>query len=140
MLDAATSDCLTDGAFDASSRGTNDRFVDHVFGGVGEADVEKQDISGSDLLDVRPRGSYEPGTGCTLGDWPLTTGEKKTLETIDPCLWFEMTGTDDADEANNNHHHGTDWLYGGWDRDVMQGDVAANGPNPGDRLIDWVGV
>ena len=31
-------------------------------------------------------------------------------------------------------------MYGGWDRDVMQGDVAQNGPNPGDRLLDWTGA
>ena len=30
-------------------------------------------------------------------------------------------------------------MYGGWDRDVMQGDVAQNGPNPGDRELDWTG-
>jgi hypothetical protein len=65
--------------------------------------------------------------------------------TIDPCAWFLMT--DKADDtanpstlANNQHHQGTDWLYGGWDRDVLQGDVAQNGPNAGDRLIDWTGA
>jgi hypothetical protein len=31
-------------------------------------------------------------------------------------------------------------MYGGWDRDVMQGDVSQNGPNPGDRMIDWNGA
>lgn len=41
---------------------------------------------------------------------------------------------------NNQHHQGVDWIYGGWDRDVMQADRADNGPNPGDRLIDWSGV
>jgi hypothetical protein len=58
---------------------------------------------------------------------------------VDPCLWFELTGLDNDDETNNNHHQGVDWIYGGWDRDVMQGDVTANGPNGGDRLIDWNG-
>ncbi|GAA6526297.1 calcium-binding protein [Intrasporangium sp. DVR] len=137
-LDAAALDCQTDGAFDAAARGTNDRFVDHVFGGKGEPDPAKRDILGSDVIDLRPRGTY-PG-GCATGDWPTTSGSKKSQVTVDPCLWFEMTDTHDADVANNNHHQGTDWLYGGWDRDVMQGDVAANGPNPGDRLIDWSGV
>ena len=33
-----------------------------------------------------------------------------------------------------------DWVYGGWDRDVMQGDLSENGPHTGDRLIDWSGV
>jgi hypothetical protein len=45
----------------------------------------------------------------------------------------------DASLADNQNHQGTDWLYGGWDRDVLQGDVSQNGPNPGDRLIDWNG-
>lgn len=31
-------------------------------------------------------------------------------------------------------------MYGGWGRDVMQGDVTGNGPNPGDRKLDWNGV
>ena len=35
---------------------------------------------------------------------------------------------------------GVDWVHGGWDRDVMQGDLSNNGPNNGDRLIDWNGV
>jgi hypothetical protein len=65
--------------------------------------------------------------------------------TIDPCAWFVMTdkADDTADPAtlvNNQHHQGTDWLYGGWDRDILQGDVADNGPNPGDRLLDWTGA
>jgi hypothetical protein len=60
-------------------------------------------------------------------------------------LWFELTDkTDDTEApetlANNQHHQGTDWIYGGWDRDVMQADVAQNGPNAGDRLIDWNGA
>ena len=51
-----------------------------------------------------------------------------------------MTDKSDGDTANNQHHQGTDWIYGGWDRDVLQADVASNGPNPGDRLIDWNGA
>ncbi|GAB2678280.1 hypothetical protein GCM10009743_63090 [Kribbella swartbergensis] len=139
VLDAATPDCLTNGAFDPDARGTNDRFVDHVFGGVGESDAAKQDVAGSDLLDFNPRGSF-PGN-CAPGDWPVTANGV----TVDPCLWFQLTGKDDdtagpASLANNNHHQGTDWIYGGWDRDVMQADVAQNGPNAGDRLMDWNGA
>ncbi|MEI8408179.1 MULTISPECIES: calcium-binding protein [unclassified Kribbella] len=139
VLDAAAPDCLKDGAFDPDARGTNDRFVDHLFGGVGEEDAAQRDVLGSDLLDFNPRGSF-PGN-CAPGDWPVTTDGV----TVDPCLWFQLTGKDDdtadpATLANNNHHQGTDWIYGGWDRDVMQADVAENGPNPGDRLIDWNGA
>ena len=51
-----------------------------------------------------------------------------------------MTNLDDTDVDNNQHHQGIDWQYGGWDRDVLQGDVADNGPNDGDRLLDWNGT
>ncbi|MFB6720098.1 calcium-binding protein [Kribbella sp. NPDC056345] len=139
VLDAATPDCQKNGAFDPDARGTNDRFIDHIFGGVGESDAAKRDVLGSDLLDFNPRGAF-PGN-CAPGDWPVTTSGV----TVDPCLWFQLTGKDDdtadpATLANNGHHQGTDWIYGGWDRDVMQADVAENGPNPGDRLIDWNGA
>ncbi len=139
VLDAATPDCLVAGVFKAESRGTNDRFVDHTFGGVGESDPAKKDVLGSDILDFNPRGSY-PGN-CAPGAWPVTTAGV----TVDPCEWFHLTGKADDTAApetlvNNQHHHGTDWIYGGWDRDVLQADRAQNGPNPGDRLIDWNGA
>ncbi len=136
VLDASASDCLTDGVFDPTARGADDRMIDHVFGGVGESDPDEQDILGSDILDFNPRGSFVPGTGCTTDDWPATVGGT----TVDPCEWFVMTDKNDSDPSNNNHHQGVDWIYGGWDRDVMQGDVTANGPNHGDRLIDWNGA
>jgi Ca2+-binding RTX toxin-like protein len=141
VVNAQTPDCLTNGTFDATSRGTNDRFVDHVFGGVGgNSAASQQGALGSDVLDFNPRGSY-PGN-CAPGLWPVTLGDGA----IDPCLWFEMTEkTNDnpavpATLADNQHHDGIDWIYGGWDRDVLQADRAQNGPNPGDRLIDWNGA
>lgn len=137
VLDAATPDCLTGGVFDPNSRGAGDRFVDHVFGGVGESVKAQQDVLGSDILDFNPRGTYE---SCAAGDWPVTTGSGKNQVTKDPCVWFEMTEKHNAEVADNQHHHGTDWIYGGWDRDVMQGNLAGNGPNPGDRMIDWTGA
>lgn len=138
VLDVATPDCLTDGAFDVTARGTDDRFVDHLYGGTGGTSASSAQVSGSDILDWRPRGTFAT---CTPNQWPATVGK----QTVDPCSWFVMTNTDDdtADPAtllNNQHHGGTDWMYGGWDRDVMQGDVSGNGPNPGDRMIDWNGA
>jgi Ca2+-binding RTX toxin-like protein len=128
VLNAATPDCLgVGGTFDPTSRGTNDRFVDHIFGG-----------QGGDIVDWDPRGSYP--NNCAPGTAPVTTGGGKNQVTVDPCSWFVMTNKNDADPANNQHHQGTDWIYGGWDADVMQADVAGNGPNPGDRLIDWTGA
>lgn len=139
VLDANTADCKINGVFAAESRGTGDRFVDHTFGGVGESVAAKQDVLGSDIIDFNPRGTY-PGN-CAPGNWPVTTGSV----TVDPCEWFVLTGKSDDTAApasllNNSHHHGTDWIYGGWDRDVMQADRAQNGPNPGDRLLDWNGT
>ncbi|TYB57633.1 calcium-binding protein [Nonomuraea sp. PA05] len=122
VLDAATPDCLSGGAFDPAARGSGDRFVDHVFGGAG-----------ADLLDYNPRGSY-PGS-CAPGKKP--DGELTTV--VDPCAWFRMTGKDNAATADDQHHQGVDWQYGGADRDVLQGDRTANGPNPGDKMIDWNG-
>ncbi|SDJ14585.1 Ca2+-binding protein, RTX toxin-related [Actinokineospora alba] len=141
VVNAATPDCLVNGVFNADSRGTNDRFIDHVFGGVGgTSQASLQGAVGSDVLDFNPRGAY-PGN-CAAGPWPQTLGSGA----IDPCRWFEMTEkvNDDPNNlvtlADNQHHQGTDWQYGGWDRDVLQGDVAGNGPNPGDRLMDWSGA
>jgi hypothetical protein len=102
----------------------------------------------ADLIDWRPRGEYGTGpalTGrtCTTGADPATTQKGATT---DPCPWFEMTDRADDNAAvpstltNNQHHQGVDWVYGGWDRDVMQADLSENGPHPGDRLMDWSGV
>ncbi len=136
---AVSPDCYTNGVFDPSARGANDRFVDHMYGGTGGTSTASvAGALGSDIMDWRPRGAP---SACTPNAWPATIGN----QTNDPCSWFQMTNTDDdtsnpATLANNQHHQGTDWMYGGWDRDIMQGDVAANGPNPGDRQIDWDGA
>ena len=119
--------------------GVNGEWVDHLMGGKDE-----------DVIDWRPRGTYGTLSGttyvnrtCSTSAIPATT---KKDGTTDPCSWFEMTGRDNdvagnaQSRADNQHHQGIDWIYGGWDRDVMQGDQSANGPNPGDRLIDWSGV
>ena len=111
-----------------------------MWGGVGgTSTAAKKDALGSDILDWRPRGSYP--SNCAAGEFPATTVDsKKNPVTVDPCSWFEMTDITPAfPAAAHQHHQGTDWMYGGWDRDVMQGDVAQNGPNPGDRLLDWNG-
>ncbi|MFI7520212.1 hypothetical protein [Micromonospora globbae] len=135
VLDATEPQCQVDGAFSAAARGDHDQYVDHLFGGAGATGGPAVDaVLGSDLLDFRPRGAYPDD--CAAGAWPVTNGGV----TVDPCLWFEMTGLDDGEVADNQHHHGTDWIYGGWDRDVLQGDVTKNGPNNGDRLIDWNGA
>jgi Ca2+-binding RTX toxin-like protein len=129
VLDASEPECKTNGVFDSTARGSRDQFVDHVFGG---ASISVNQGIDSDVLDFKPRGTYPD---CVPGLWPQTIGGV----TKDPCLWFEWTDMTNASPTDNQHHQGTDWLYGGWDRDVLQGDVAQNGPNPGDRLFDWSG-
>ena len=126
-----------------NDRGVNDSLVDYLFGGKGATSGPSVDpvtgVLGSDLIDWRPRGSYASGVGCTTQPWPTTIG----IATVDPCTWFEMTGLDgtaNTSSAYNQQHQGIDWMYGGWDRDVMQADVADNGPNQGDRLLDWNGA
>ncbi|MDP3713403.1 MAG: calcium-binding protein [Mycobacteriales bacterium] len=140
--------CYPSGVFDPAPHlaggETNPAVTDYVVGGKGGTSPESlAGSSGSDILDWRPRGTYEPGTGCTDNAWPVDlapVGKKGTSTTIDPCSWFEMTDIHDAITTNNQHHQGVDWQYGGWDRDVMQADVADNGPNEGDRLLDWDGA
>ncbi|MFG2164417.1 hypothetical protein [Micromonospora chersina] len=134
-LDAANPQCLVDGVFSAAARGDQDQYVDHLFGGAGATSGPAVTaVLGSDLLDFRPRGSYPDN--CAAGAWPVDLA----AGTVDPCRWFEATNLDNDVLADNQHHHGTDWIYGGWDRDVLQGDVTQNGPNNGDRLFDWNGA
>ena len=100
-------------------RGVDDRYVDYLFGGYGGSPKVDQGLvtGGADILDYRPR----PG--------------------IDPQAWFDATDTNPSDPVSaHQHHQGVDWIYGGWDRDVLQADLADNGPNAGDRLLDWTGA
>jgi len=134
-----------------NDRGADDSFVDYLNGGKGATSGPSVDPAtgdfGSDIIDWHPRGTYgAPGSStCTTSPWPASTtltgtGGTKTTTTVDPCTWFTMTDLDDGADTNNQHHQGIDWMYGGWDRDVLQGDVADNGPNMGDRLLDWSGA
>jgi Ca2+-binding RTX toxin-like protein len=129
-------------------RGTNDKYLDYLFGGKGGTSADSlAGAVGSDITDWQPRGSY-PGN-CATGHWPVTTGNGKNAVTVDPCDWFLMTNTyndppnspsTDPTHSDNQTHHGVDWMYGGWDRDIMQADMADEGPNTGDRLLDWSGA
>jgi hypothetical protein len=143
---AGSPDCYPGGTFDLSARGGNDRMVDYLNGGKGATSGPSVDPNtgdlGSDIIDWHPRGIYgTPGpTTCTANPWPQTFGNGNNAITLDPCAWFEMTNLDNGTVADNQHHQGIDWMYGGWDRDVLQADVADNGPNLGDRLLDWNGA
>ncbi len=76
-------DCFSGHVFDPRSRGTDDRFLDHLYGGTGGTSAvstgpkrhgrNRREV-GPDILDWRPRGSYTPGTGCTTNPFPDTIG------------------------------------------------------------------
>ena len=88
---------------------------DHLFGG-----------HGADTLDVRPRSQATYGHGGNALVAPR-----------DPPEWFTYAGVD--------HYQQGDFIYGGFDRDIMQtnDDASAIGPNDvpqHDRLIDWTGA
>jgi Ca2+-binding RTX toxin-like protein len=129
--------CAATDAACLADPGTSGEWIDHLVGG-----------KDADVIDWRPRGVYGTAPSfadrtCSTSTIPVTT---KKDGTTDPCTWFEMTERADDDPAspttlaNNQHHQGVDWIYGGWDRDAMQADLSENGPHPGDRLIDWSGV
>jgi hypothetical protein len=143
--------CYPGGSFDPAPHKANGEtqpeVTDYINGGKGGTSAESiAGSTGSDILDWRVRGTYTPTAnppGCSPNAWPMdlnTGGKKGTSTTVDPCSWFEMSDIDDNSDANNQHHQGVDWIYGGWDRDILQGDVADNGPNEGDRLLDWNGT
>jgi hypothetical protein len=124
------SDVMWGGYGDASGSpdlGENYTLVDRLFGGHGGDPANDTGIitGGADLLDYKPRtvddGGYE-----------------------DPQEWHDTVAPyDDGDGGGADepqHHQGTDWIYGGWDRDVMQGNVTEPGPNAGDRMWDWTGA
>ncbi|MEO6651208.1 MAG: hypothetical protein ABIP17_00950 [Ilumatobacteraceae bacterium] len=125
MFGARGSDVMWGGRGDAAGTsdvgGADRTLVDHLFGGRGGASNTPTGFitGGSDILDYKPR----------VG--------------VDPQAWHNAIGVyDDGDgggEALLQHHHGTDWIYGGWDRDVLEANVATTGPNDGDRLWDWTG-
>lgn len=106
----------------------NDVFTDIMFGGYGGDPNQNQGIitGGADILDYRPRPGPNPAD--------------PSAGSPDPAAWFEITDTHDTDITNNQHHQNIDWIYGGWHRDVLQADIGKNGPDGGDRLLDWNGA
>jgi Ca2+-binding RTX toxin-like protein len=109
----------------SADQGTNRVLIDRLFGGRGGNPAVGAGIitGGADVLDYKPR----------------TTGPN-----ADPVAWFLATQPYDDGAAGGSvvtqTHQGTDWIYGGFDRDVMEANVASPGPNDGDRLWDWTGA
>ena len=87
------------------------RGPDHLYGG-----------HGADFLDVRPR----PATQI-----------KKVTRPADPPSWSTWTRLPNGLQES---YQDSDVIYGGYGPDALQANLAANGPNNGDRLFDWAGV
>jgi Ca2+-binding RTX toxin-like protein len=101
---------------DATPLANNQAKVDGLWGGDGHDHLWGG--YGADFLDVRPR----------------TTASAPGLAKDDPPSWFQLAGPGIAD------FEGRDYIYGGWDQDAMQANFGDNGPQPGDRLLDWSGA
>lgn len=124
------SDVMWGGFGDAAGTpelGAGYSLVDRLFGGRGGDPANDAGVitGGADLLDYRPR---------TVADGGYD----------DPQAWHDAIAPYDdgagGGAAEPQHHQGTDWIYGGFDRDVMQGNVTDPGPNAGDRMWDWTGA
>ncbi|MFE6967517.1 calcium-binding protein [Agromyces sp. NPDC057679] len=102
--------------------GADGQWIDVLFAGYGASATE----AGADIVDYQPRSGVDPASWFTMVQAYADTAP-------------EGAGTPGRTETRQ-HHHGTDWQYGGWDRDVLQADVSANGPNDGDKLLDWGGA
>ena len=111
----------------------DDRWVDYLFGGRGGPSTTANGIvtGGADVLDFRPRVNQPVG--------------KKGQSVTDPVAWQQnvspyVSRHGEVQESLRQHHQGVDWVWGGWNRDVMQANVAGQGPNDRDRLMDWSGA
>ena len=111
---------LTEALFDVTDPLPATLDEDHVFGDDGN-DVlwggrghdHLWGGHGDDYLDVKPR-------------------TVDVYAQADPAEWFVYGRID--------NYQAIDYIYGGWDRDALQANVADMGPVPGDRLMDWVGA
>jgi hypothetical protein len=55
---------------------------------------------------------------------------------VDPPSWFTWVALPGTQE----HYQDSDVIYGGYDADALQANLADTGPNEGDRLLDWSGA
>lgn len=107
--------------------------VDHIFGGDSNGAGTVSTATGGNG-DVVWGGRGSDHTYGGRGDDMLEV-RPNPLNTINfPATWSAWA------EADVESYHGIDFVYGGFDQDAMQGNVADNGPVFGDRLFDWVGA
>jgi hypothetical protein len=116
---------------------------DHIFGGAGGdamwGGTSESASQGADILFGGFGGSNPDTGGADVLDYTPRTG--------DPAKWREMVI---HNAAGRHGSQGKDFLYGGFNRDVLEGSFhfqpseVPGTPSPkisdGDWLVDWVGV
>lgn len=103
--------------------------VDRMFGG---------DSNGAGTVDPITGGDGDAIWG-GRGDDHTFGGRGDDMQDIYPDALYPTTWGAWA-EADVESFHDLDIIYGGFDQDAMQANIAGNGPVEGDRVIDWAGV
>ncbi len=103
--------------------------VDRMFGG---------DSNGAGTVNTTTGGDGDAIWG-GRGDDHTYGGRGDDMLDVHPDGLFPATWEAWA-EAEVESFHDIDIVYGGFDQDAMQGNIADNGPVDGDRMFDWVGV
>ncbi len=107
--------------------------VDRIFGGDSNGAGTVSTVTGGDGDDVWGGRGHDHTYG-GRGDDMLEVRPNLANPTNFPPAWSAWA------EADVESYHGIDFVYGGYDQDAMQANVADNGPALGDRLFDWVGA
>lgn len=95
---------------------------DHLWGGFNH-----------DHMDVHPIVTEPDSLTCTKPVAPINSATHDPLENY-------TFGFADGDTLCDGNLEDVDFMYGGWNQDTMQANVGDNGPQIGDRLLDWVGA
>jgi hypothetical protein len=107
--------------------------VDRIFGGDSNGSGSVSAVNGGNG-DAVWGGRGHDHTYGGRGDDMLEVRPDPSKPANFPAEWSAWA------EADVESYHGIDFVYGGYDQDAMQANVADNGPVNGDRLFDWVGV
>jgi Ca2+-binding RTX toxin-like protein len=103
--------------------------VDRIFGG---------DSNGAGTVNAVTGGNGDAIWGGRGNDHTYG-GRGDDMLDVHPDPQFPTTWSAWA-EADNESFHDIDIVYGGYDQDAMQANIADQGPTDGDRMFDWVGT
>jgi Ca2+-binding RTX toxin-like protein len=114
---------------------------DIVNGGPGDNIIwggDGHDIIWGDVGDDRIYG----GNGDNVIDVKESSFRAGLTTSIEDVAWWDLAwyvAPEVDTDGNVATDNGSDIIYGGRGRDIMQADLGAGGPAPGDRLMDWYG-